>query len=837
MTDAPDNKTAKVTLQYVVDRASLNQVAQSTDSVRKDMIGLQVDTSRTTTSAQQLDDVMKQLGKGDIKGIVSQYKDIGQVIKDDTEAARLMNEALKQAGASQAQIGQANAGFSGADTGAGTGAPAPDDQPDGGGSSRGIGLSTLRTTGRALDRIGLGDIGQPIQQLGALGIVARTLGEVATTAGIGVTATGVAIGGLNIATGPLILAVGAVAAVIGVVTILQSNYNAEMKKQEEALKELLDAQQKYNVDIHTLTTEGAKKALEDAKNTRRSANDTIGDARNIINQRISKEDDAAFLKTLPPDRQDTLLRSRDNFKTLFDTIDKAQTTFDTSGVSIDLLTNGIKNNAFAVQDAIAAEKKLQDARDQNAEKAVDQAKSDAKLIATGTSKGVEEQLGDIKAAKKAIDDLDFKKLSPEEALKLTKDWNDLTDTETDLTNNVLPLIKAREAETAAEKDALKAAQDKLKADEKQQQDSVATLDKYNTAVQSAEDSAAQARINANGKLQDALVKAAQDAVDKSTAALAQLEQKRADNLTSLDLDLGKQNRASGDQQIEDQIKAQRQERDDLQTHLDNLKQIRDADAGRLRDDLLNRNFRDAFALGEQKNQDAAKENERFTEQQQKRNQALDDQGADEARAQVIQRRERLISYQNANQDALKQYNIELQQAAQAKARAIQQDQQGNAKELATINSSLITKEALLKQGAINDIKLVQQTEDQKQAIFLAKLEQVNQLLGIVSAQNALPSQHTGSRAVLLAGGGDLAAGQRAIVNEPGSTGNESFNGVPFPKSMGLFIPLKSGNVNPGRSGGGDINIPITVNEASTPAATAAAIRPMVIKIIREVGRH
>jgi len=710
----------------------------------------------------------------------------------------------------------------------------------GGGEGGGSGIVGARRTGAFLTRIGLPEIGQPLQIVGGLQSVDKTIESIGLSA-TKLTETGGAatavISELGGDLGVVTVAGGLAVAAISGIVLAAAAFKSELDKGSEGLGNAVTYVDDYYKAIEKGTTDSINLQLKELQ------------GQQIINQEKEKTLQASYDAAHP---KPNLTNGQDvdfgaaltsvfsdlsgGGKQLNKDLEDTKTAVKENDIQQQALKAALGDSAIAANDAAAAEAKLQAARDKSAESSIQTAVKDQQLVSSGSSKAIEDRIAAINAERSAIyDQLSAHKVSEEEAKKLTARFTELSDEQKDLTSNILPLVQAREKETAAEKDALKVAQDKLAADKKQQADSVAAFDKYTTAVQSAEDSAATARINANQKLQDALVNAAQKAVDDANKALEQLTQKRQDNLTSLDRDLSKEDRAAADQRLNDQIKEQRQEASDLQTHLDNLKQIRDRDASRERDDLLNRNFRDLFALKEQKTQDLNTENDRYSKQEAQRQDAFNQQEQDQSHAQEISRRERLIAYQQANQDAQKQYNIEIAAAQQAKTKAIQVAQQGYNRELQLINTNLIQKEMLLKQDAINQIRLVQQTEDQKTAIFLSKLQQVNQLLGIAEAQNAAPIQHTGSRAVPFADGGYASAGQLTMVNDKRKGQRESFNGVPFPAGLGLFIPSQSGYINSG-SGGGPVTLSPTYQIVGvTGEQVSSAIDAKNRKLMKDIG--
>lgn len=377
--------------------------------------------------------------------------------------------------------------------------------------------------------------------------------------------------------------------------------------------------------------------------------------------------------------------------------------------------------------------------------------------------------------------------------------------------------------------------DTQKAAQERAQKEVDVVKKLDDQLAALDESSAQERIDISTRLHDALVKAAEDALEASQKALDQLTQKREQNFVNLQRDNEQADRESANKELETRIAVQRQERDDLAEHLNNLRQIRDRDQSRERDDLLNRNYRDLFALREQKTQDMNSENGRYSEQQNQRKQALADQLSDLKRGDQQQRQERLIAYQQANADALKQYNIELQNAAEAKRKAIQLAQQSAAKELNELSSTTSKRQALLHQSALNELKLVTQTEQTKQQIFQQYLDRARQMLGeaTTASGSAFNSPRNISQATPFASGGPISAYQTALVNEPGSSGNEGFNGVKFPRSMGLFTPFKSGNIQRGGSGNTTVPISIEISGVSDPVAVWRFIEPRIERKVKE----
>lgn len=702
---------------------------------------------------------------------------------------------------------------------------------DGGGgdSGGGVGIAGARRTGAFLNRIGLPEIGQPLQIIGGLQSVDKTLESLGTSAEALVSKGGAAteviqalggdLGVVAVSGGLAVLALGAIAAAGAV-------FKAEL---DDASKGLGDAVTK--VDDYYKAIE---KGTTDSINAQIKAADLDKTIQEEKVKTLQAAYDAAHPKPQTADAESADIGAAltsifsdvsGGGKQLNKDLEDSKKALNDTSINIEALKAALGDTTVASNDAAIAEQKLQDARDKTADKNIQQAQQTAQLEATGTTKQIQDRLTAIQVERDAVNkQIEAGGLSAAEIQKLNQQLRDLG-AEAERDSVVIgPAIAAREKEIAAIENASKAVTDHANAIDKQNQAEVTAVEKYNKDVQSAEDSATQARITVNDKLQNALVSAAEKAVEDANKALDQLTQKRQDNLISLTRDEDKITRDAADQQINDQIKAQTQERDDLQTHLQNLKQIREADAGRQRDDLLNRNYRDLFSLSEQKTQDVNKENDRYTQQEQQRQEALQIQEGDQARAIQIQRRERLIAYQNSNEDALKQYNIEIQTANQAKQKAIQLAQQANQKELAVINAGLIQKEALLKQDAINTIRLTQQTADARAQIFNNELQQANALLGQGSLTNSGGAVRSGrSTPTPFADGGYASVGQLTKVNDKYGGQRESFNGVPFPPGLGLFIPMQSGQISSGGGGQVSVSIPITINGVQDPSAMGRMI--------------
>lgn len=375
-------------------------------------------------------------------------------------------------------------------------------------------------------------------------------------------------------------------------------------------------------------------------------------------------------------------------------------------------------------------------------------------------------------------------------------------------------------------------QEAQKAAQERAQKQVDIVKKLDDQITSIEESAAQSRLQSAQKLQDALIKAAQNAVDAADKALAQLEQKRDENLLSLNRDLDKIDRDGTAKRIEDEITEQRRERDNLQVHLEALQQIKNRDASRERDDLLNRNYRDLFSIKEQQNTDIQTENRKYIQRQDQERQALSDQLNDEKKAQTQQRAERIDAYKQANTDALRQYNIELGNARIAKDKAIDLAKQANRAEINDLNNATNQKIKIAQAGAKADIQIVNQTEQEKFKIFQNYLNRARELEGQSTAP-AFNSPQAISRDTGYAEGGIDPAFMPIKVNDKyGGKQRESVNGMLLPRGLGMFIPMTNASIN--SNAGGSSTPQVYNNTFNITTHDPAGVRQEVIGVMREV---
>lgn len=367
-------------------------------------------------------------------------------------------------------------------------------------------------------------------------------------------------------------------------------------------------------------------------------------------------------------------------------------------------------------------------------------------------------------------------------------------------------------------------------EEKKNQDMVSALNKRDADILAIESRGAQAEIDLKKRTADKVAEILQKEVDAASAALTKLTDRQSDLLREDKRGTEKDDRQAAFDDLQSQIDARRQERDDLVSHLRKVKEIKKSFDADERDAIYDRNFDALFRLQEQKQDELAKEDEANKERAADREQALKDEQSDTARRRQHERNERRIALQHALDDAHAGYVKELSLARQAKDRELQLANAAAIAELAMLQNKIAVDKAIRMQAAIDELTILNQTESEKRKIFQESLAQVRQLLGISAPAPTTnyprPIARAGRPAVeqYAEGSHGSSVGQPFIYNEPESSGNESFGGYKLPGGMGLAIPFKSGNVDAGSSGG-DVYVTnqIVVQGSTNPTLTAQEV--------------
>jgi hypothetical protein len=361
-------------------------------------------------------------------------------IDDDTQSVNKLRTSLKDAASDADTLQQKSAGGSG------------------------IGSSTLRSTGRALDQLGLSSVGRPIQQIGDLQLIAKEAAELGKSfeglpgilgevAGEGAAVAG-SFGAVVAVAGPLALAAGAVAVAFKLV-------NDSASDSEKAVQRALGTQKGYYEAVATLTTAQAEKQVDVLK-------------RQAAAQQQATDETERALKSL--EQQTGINRNvgiaapgalGDGFRDLTKQLDDNKKAVDDTNSSIGRFTGGLASGAFAANDMLDAEQKLADLRKKESaaqlalfdKQAQDQIEM-SRLQREGTSKQIQSVIDGnndrIDALNTETEAIMRSGDTSDEASKklgdLIGEINRLSAQNEDLTKNLLPARKAQEDYTESLKE-------------------------------------------------------------------------------------------------------------------------------------------------------------------------------------------------------------------------------------------------------------------------------------------------------------------------------------------------------------------------------------------------
>lgn len=832
------NKSGTVQLVLQIDQQKLNELLSGFDAINRGMGSLNEQTGSLSTSASQSG-----------QALVDFVKTLDSGVTEATDKVDKLNESLKETATTAGDVADAGDKVGG-----------------------GFNVSSLRGAGRALNQLGLQEIGQPLQKIGDLGIIVKDLGTAAEAAGVSVTAGTVAFGGMEVALAPLLAVLLPVVAAVGAVAI--------------AVKLMSDAAQKA-ADDEKAAYEQEKALLLEKENDRRLAKSKT--------QQQNQED----IDNLVQDRQDTMdalakaQTARQNTANQYAALGSSFNPGERSRLGAlggqqdkdildlenhlnDLNKQYVNNTAVlgpmidaetAHKKAIEDAKKAQDDVDKGIEKGIQQSQQNQQLIDSSTSKSVQTRIDGIEAEKKAIEDaLAINKASADETAKLKDQLSQLTDEEKNLTNEVLPAVKAREAATQAEKDFTKAVQDAEK-----------ELDSIGKAIDATVKGIADAQRNLDTQTRDAKEKSAfeaskieedkgtqlnkiatdyarkqvdlaQQAADQAAAALLSLNDTFAKD--ALSLQRNNQQDALNDLYKQQDIvrKAAEQEVLDKQAHLQKLQDIQHQYDDSNFQALLDRNFLQLAKNAEAQKTAITNENDHYSDLENQRQENLATQLGDEQIAYQRQREARLVAYQQQLQDANNQYEITIRNQQIANENKARDEELANQRSIEDLNTATQQKLTVVREGLAEEVKMYEQAEEDKinllvqtQATLIAQQAQlllnnpVVQTLGnIIGGVGSSIASAFG-----FASGGDFAAGQAFTFNEPGSTGNEAvqIGGASFgSRGQALVIPSSGGSVIPNVRGGHQITVNIPIYDASDPQRTADLVDQRIRNTLSEFVR-
>lgn len=808
----------KTILQFELDRARNKEALSAVTALQRSLTDIGGAAAKSTTTIQNLNKAMEGLKRqGAIDDVVKQFSQLVKTEKQAIEAANDLRKSLSDVGATKDEINDAVRSFHEL-TSAGGGA---------GGGGKGLTVEGLRRTGGALSQLGLGDIGGGISRIGDIAQIGKEFQALGESAQAGLAAAGVGMGEVIAVAGPLALAAGGIAlAFKQLIDTIEEGRKAVEKAENDLVNYYKLVESSTSKDIQQKISE--QRAIQSAnaqalgvsqKPLIGNLNDALKDASPEMAKAIT-EGIQAYIKSGGKDQagQTALanLQTHGNIaalpglNSLIEQMTKLSSASNDAQAQIDKYNNALKSNQVQANDAA-------------------QAFLDFQKMSRGSSQAVKDRVQDLKDEQGALKiqiaylqaSGDTSEATSKKLQDLTKQYDDDGASIDNLTKTILPLTQVREKEEQNVKDFQKALEDATSANQKATEDLKNAAKKRDEDIQKIEEDSLQKRADLAKDYADKQVEITEKAVQAASDSLKALQRKRTDLLTQLGRDEEKVQRSEAFKNVELQIKERRQERDDLKAHLEAMRDIQRQYASDEREAVIDRNFEQLFKLQERKNDDLAKENTKYTDQQQSRAQALQDEQNDLQRQRAFEKQERLIAYNNQLADAQLAYQRELEMQATAKQRELNIAQQAYQRQL-SLAAQAENRLLQLRQQAYNrEIEMVRATEEAKLKIFRNTLTRIYGSGDAVYNGTRSPST---SRITRFADGGLMSAGSPGLVNDKFPGQRESFGGAMFPPGLGVFIPVRSGNVDSGKSAGATVTI---TQNISAPSGNAVEIGQMV----------
>lgn len=316
------------------------------------------------------------------------------------------------------------------------------------------------------DTAGLGGVGQGLGVAGEIGVLAEELPrlktaiqnmpDVVSTAAAALGTTGAGFVGA--------LGIGAVA--LGAVTLAVNAFNASIDAQKKALEGALSVQDRYYLAIANSTSAEVQQNIDNLTARNAALQQQMDETQGSIDATIqdAKDQFGSFWPTV-------IATGWTPYQTLMDQHKKLQAEYDTNAQEIGRYTQGLKINAFAANDARAAQEQYTQQLERFNAGILGFAR-DAVGIANETSLSsdqIKSRIADANTEmnylKEAIQNLEAAGIRTSEELQPLYDrYNDLLDVYARLTNDVLPeVIRAEQMRESAD-DLLEANEAMVKAE-------------------------------------------------------------------------------------------------------------------------------------------------------------------------------------------------------------------------------------------------------------------------------------------------------------------------------------------------------------------------------------
>lgn len=413
---------------------------------------------------------------------------------------------------------------------------------------------------------------------------------------------------------------------------------------------------------------------------------------------------------------------------------------------------------------------------------------------------------------------------------LSAEKQDALNQQLELNNAIIDRLNGSVRQQVEETDRLAKAEEYLK---DQRKEITALTEKAQADLERIEQQTAQRRLELQQRFNDRLVDLAQKAADSAEDALRKLEQKRADLAGDLGTDLSDIERETAQDRLDIAIDHARDDAKAAREHADRIQEIERrsrVDSRKAAQD------RDAIALQAAEDRltdDLQSENARFETGKRERDIAYREELQDQQTQYAREREARFQKYERDLQEAQQQYEREQQQLAINQARQVRDLEIVNQRETALLNQKNIEQQQLIRTAYTQELEIVSQGQA---ARLQLEAQHQTQLLALAARfQNTGSFNRStpyGGQLPTLAGGGDLGAGQTALVNEirRESYTNRRGRTIQLPEGMGLFTPTQAGRVNT-NSGGATLNVNI---EGATVKTIEVTSRQQALRVIGEL---
>lgn len=596
----------------------------------------------------------------------------------------------------------------------------------------GFGVEGLRRTGGALTQLGLGEIGAPISRIGDIAQVGKEFGKITeaakplveglATVGDATAPLTVAMAGLGGSMGVVLTAALPLAAAVAGVAIAVKQFSDILAEGKKAIDAAIESQTLYYTAIQTGSADSIQKQIKALEDAKAIADNLANDARNALIKTLTEaansgdilQETAAAIAAGPLkaelDKQtEASNKAAESIAKLKEALDKLAATDNILKAADDAKKAKAEEQADAALSVEAAKAKLKAQQD------LLQQDFEAYTIleqSGDTSQKVKDQM---EALKKEMD-------------ALTTEIGRLNNQTIPAAQHVKDLADAEKDHAKALQDANKVMKDETAAVQKQHADMANAVQKADADIEKINEQSAQKKIDIERKYQDALVSAAEKALQSAQDALQRLHDERE----KLTIDFGRgEVDATRKAQYDDltaQIKGQEEQTKAYREHLQRLQDIQRNAQQQQAQDILDRNFLAIFQNQLSTRNAMEGENTSFGRSEQERSIAQQQAASDAERQRAFDRQQRLISYQQANADAQRQYQLQLRDNQIAEQRAIAQARQAKTVELSDLSHATSQALAIRHQSLVAELQLITQGEQQKLAIQAQFYQRAVQLI-------------------------------------------------------------------------------------------------------------